>query len=329
MMPTVLLTGATGFLGSHLAPELLRRGYAVRALARPGSNRQLLAHLPIEWITGALGQPEVLQKAAVGCGSIVHAAALATVNPARNPALWAVNEAGTRHVLEAARRADVARLVYVGTANVFGFGSKDQPGDETRPFAGARYGLDYMDSKRAATQLVQRAVTDWQLPAVLVHPTFMLGPMDRKPTSGQLLIDLHQGRLPGYPAGGKNYVHVGDVSVAVVNALTRGQIGASYIAGNQNMTYREAFGLMADVMQVPPPRWRIPPALARLYGYGSEWAATLTHRPARLNPAMCAVANDGHYFSSQKAITDLAMPQTPVRRAVEEAFAWFRENKYV
>lgn len=329
MMPTVLLTGATGFLGSHLAHELLRRGYAVRALARPSSNRHLLANLPIEWITGDLGQPDRVQKAAVGCDSIIHAAALATVNPARNPALWTVNEGGTRHLLEAARRADVSRFVYVGTANVFGFGTKAQPGDETKSSAGTRYGLDYMDSKRAATRLVEQTVRDWGLPAVLIHPTFMLGPMDSKPTSGQLLLELCRGRLIGYPAGGKNYVHVSDVSIAIVNALTTGQIGGSYIAGNQNLTYREAFALMADVMQVSPPRWPIPPALARLVGIGSDVAATLTGKPMQVNSAMIAVANDGHYFSPQKAIRELAMPQTPVQQAIEEAYAWFREHNYV
>ena len=105
------------------------------------------------------------------------------MNPARDPVVWAVNDGGTAAVLALARRAEVGRFVYVGTANIFGFGPLTNLGDETRPYAGHRYGLDYMDSKRAATDRVLRAVAEWDLPAVLVHPTFLLGPGDAKPTS--------------------------------------------------------------------------------------------------------------------------------------------------
>jgi len=334
MPATVLVTGANGFLGRHIVQELLRRNYRVRALVRPGppaagSPLPPLRTLPIECREGDISQPQTLAGAAEGCAAIIHAAALARVNPARDPAVWAVNEAGTAAVLALARRAGVERFVYVGTANVFGFGSKQQPGDETRPFAGQRYGLDYIDSKRAATDLVLQAVAEWQLPAVLVHPTFMLGPSDAKPTSNALLLELYRGQLPGYPAGGKNYVHVADVAAATVNALTRGRVGESYILGHENLSYREAFGLMAKVMGVRVPRWPVPPALARLYGAACDWQARLSGRPARLNSGMVAVANDGHYFSAQKAVAALALPQTPVSQAIQEAFGWFRAHQYV
>ncbi len=346
MPMTVLVTGANGFLGRHLVAELLRRNYQVRALVRniDGANSQHyhhskkypnarplppLHHLPIECIAGDLTRPETLTGAATGCAAVIHAAALATVNPARNPALWATNDAGTAAVLALARQAAVGRFVYVGTANIFGFGPRHQPGDETQPFAGQRYGLDYMDSKRAASQRVLQAVADWQLPAVLVHPTFMLGPGDAKPTSNALLLELWRGQLPGYPAGGKNYVYVGDVAVAAVNALTLGRVGESYILGHENLSYREAFTLMANIMQVAPPRWPVPPALARFYGTVADFKARLTGRPSAVNAAMTAVANDGHYFRVAKAVQELQMPQTPVAQAVKEAFEWFKEYQYV
>ncbi|WP_046244926.1 NAD-dependent epimerase/dehydratase family protein [Hymenobacter terrenus] len=334
MPATVLVTGANGFLGRHIVAELLRRNYRVRALIRPqtatsGAALSPLATLPIECWVGDLSQPATVAGAADGCAAIIHAAALAQVNPARNPAAWAVNLIGTETMLQLAQRAGVRRFVYVGTANVFGFGTQTQPGDETRPYAGHRYGLDYMDSKRAATDAVLRAVAQHRLPAVLVHPTFMLGPGDAKPTSNALLLELSRGQLPGYPAGGKNYVHVQDVAVATVNALTQGRIGESYILGNQNLSYREAFELMAGLMGVRPPRWPIPPALARLYGAACDLKTRLTGRPASLNAAMTAVANDGHYFSAQKAIVELALPQTPLEQAVQEAFAWFKAHHYV
>lgn len=334
MLPTVLVTGANGFLGRHLVAELLRRGYPVRALVRPGSAGAAsplpaLHTLPLAVYEGDLTQPATVAGAAHGCGAIIHAAALAQVNPARHPAVWAANCTGTETLLHLARRAQVGRFVYVGTANVFGFGTKQHPGNETRPYAGQRYGLDYMASKHAATSRVQRAATEWGLPAVLVHPTFLLGPGDAKPTSNALLLELYRGQLPGYPAGGKNYVHVRDVAVATVNALTLGRVGESYILGNENLSYREAFALMADVLGVAPPRWRLPPALALLYGAACDLKTRLTGRPARLNAAMVAVANDGHYFSVEKARAELSLPQTSIRQAVAEAFTWFQTHGYV
>lgn len=336
MLPRVLVTGANGFLGRHLVAELLRRGYPVRALVRPGSPASValppLHALPIE--VCELNLAQVVRKAALadaigGCGAIIHAAAVAQVNPARSRAVREANIHGTEQALRLARKGGVERLVYIGTANVFGFGSKEQPGDETRPYAGRRYGLDYMDSKRAATDRVLAAVAREQLPAVLVHPTFMLGPGDAKPTSNALLLELHRGRLPGYPLGGKNYVHVHDVAVATVNALTRGRVGEAYILGHENLTYKEAFALLAGVLGVAPPRWPLLPALANLYSGLCELQTRLTGRPTPVNAAMVAVANDGHYFSAAKARAELALPQTLIAQAAADALAWFKAHHYV
>ena len=335
-LPRVLVTGANGFLGRHLVAELLRRGYPVRALVRPagsgGGPLPALQALPIEVVEFDLAR--VVRKGELmaisgGCGAIIHAAALAQVNPARSRAVRAANLGGTEQALALARAAGVGRFVYVGTANVFGFGPKARPGDETRPYAGRRYGLDYMDSKRAATDRVLAAVAREQLPAVLVHPTFMLGPGDAKPTSGALLLALRAGRLPGYPLGGKNYVHVRDVAVATVNALTQGRVGESYILGNENLNYKEAFSLMAGILGVSPPRWPVLPPLANLYGVLCDWQVRLTGHPAQVNSAMTAVANDGHYFTAQKAHHELSLPQTPITQAVAEAFDWFLTHGYV
>ena len=330
MRGPVLVTGANGFLGRHLVAELRRRGQPVRALLRPGTPAPFdAADAGISYHFADITRPDQLAGSATGCAAIIHAAALASVNPARDPAVWAANVTGTEAVLREARRAAVGRLVYVGTANVFGFGTKRHPGDETRPYAGRRYGLDYMDSKHAATDRVLAAVQREQVPAVLVHPTFMLGPDDAKPTSNALLLELYHGRLPGYPPGGKNYVHVRDVAIATVNALTIGRVGESYILGNENLSYREAFARLAAVLGVAAPRWPIPPGLASLYGQLCDAKAYLTGRPGQLNASMAVVANDGHYFSPAKARAELALPQTSIDQAAAEALAWFRAHDYV
>ncbi len=328
MLPTVLVTGANGFLGNHLVRELLQRGYPVRALVRNGKRSPLLTDLPIEIAAGDVTNMEDMLRAVEGCGYIIHAAALASVNPARSLAHWRVNYHGTENVVYAAQQAKVHRLVYVGTANVFGFGSLETPGNELFTYVGDRYGLDYMDSKRAATDyLVGEA--QMGLPVVLVHPTFMLGPMDSKPTSGALLLELARGRVPAYPPGGKNYVHVRDVAVATVNALAMGRLGESYLLGNENLTYRAAFGLMADVLNVVPPRFALPRLLLQLYGRMSDVWAKVSHQITAFNGPMARVACDGHYVDCSKAIQELDLPQTPVRAAIQEAVEWFSQNGYL
>ena len=329
MPNTILLTGANGFLGSHIARELLARRYNVRALVRPGSDRSTLPDLPIDLVEGDITNADDVLRATKGCAAVIHAAALAQVNPARNPAVWAVNKTGTEHVLRAAKVYQVRRLVYVGTANVFGFGTLTNPGDEKTPYAGHRYGLDYMDSKVAATSSVQTAAHTDDVPAVLVHPSFLLGPLDRKPTSGAMLLAVAGGTLPGYPAGGKNFIHVRDAAIGTVNALTMGRVGQSYILGNENLTYRDAFAIIADVAGVRPPRFGLPPGLTSLYGQWNDWRARLTGKPARVTEAMAQIASDGHYFSAQKAVQELKLPQTPIPQAVQDAYDWFRDNDYL
>jgi dihydroflavonol-4-reductase len=332
MPATILLTGATGFLGYHIATELMARRYVVRALVRPGSDRKpLLAAATgaaaIEFFEGDILDAAQVRRAARGCAAVIHAAANTQVNPARDPAIWAVNKTGTEHVIAAVRAENLRRMVYVGTANVFGFGTKVQPGHEKSPYTGHRYGLDYMDSKEAATQLVREAVVKHDVPALMVHPSFLLGPHDAKPTSGAMLLAIARRQIVGYPAGGKNYIHVRDAAIGTCNALTMGRIGQSYILGHENLTYREAFRLMAEVAGVRPPLFDLPPWLARWYGQFADWNARRTGKPGLVNANMVQIANDGHYFSSQKAIEELKLPQTPIRQAIEEAYAWFREGQ--
>jgi dihydroflavonol-4-reductase len=328
-MKTVLLTGANGFLGGHICRELIRRGYAVRAFMRPGANGQTLDGLSVDIWTGDLRDAANVRAATYGCDYVIHAGARAQVNPARSAEVVETNIGGTAAVLAAAVQAGVERLVYVGSANVFGFGTKLKPGNELCPYMGERYGSDYMDSKRVATDLVLQAVREDGLQALLVHPAFMIGPIDYQITSNALLLAVYRRQLAGIPAGGKNYVHVADVAVATVNALTLGRVGESYILGNENLSYREAFALMASVMHTKSPRLPVPRVLASALGWGSELVHKLTGRATALNTSMAAVASDGHYFNVSKAIDELNLPQTPIRVAIAEAFDWFRQHGYL
>lgn len=285
--------------------------------------------MPIELVEGDICNVNDVMNATKGCAGVIHAAALAQVNPARNPAVWEVNKTGTEHLLQAVRAHGVRRLVYVGSANVFGFGPKERPGDEKHPYSGKHYGVDYMDSKVAATELVRQAAHTGDVPAVLVHPSFMLGSLDSKPTSGAMLLAIAKRQLPGYTVGGKNFIHVRDAAIGTVNALTMGRIGQSYILGNENLTYHDAFSLMATIAGVQPPRFALSPAITSLYGRLADWWAERTGKPAQVTLPMAMIANDGHYFSSQKAINELNLPQTPIREAIQEAYDWFAAHGYV
>lgn len=328
-MNTVLVTGANGFLGGYLCRELLRRGYGVRAFVRPGSDQRMLADLPVDVWIGDLLDADNVRASVYGCDYIIHAGSATAVNPARNLSVRLANVQGTATTLAAAVRAGIQRYIYVGSASVFGFGDQRHPGTEQSPYQDRFYGLDYMSSKQAATNLVLDAIQTDHLPALMVHPTVTLGPYDYKNTAHVLLTALYQKRILATPTGGRNYVHVNDVATATVNALTMGTLHESYILGNENLSYQQLFNLMAQIMQVRAPSRRLLPQLAPLIGLFGDWRNAFSDQPADYNSSLMAMANDKHYFSSEKAIRALALPQTPVRTAITEAFEWFRDNGYL
>ncbi len=325
----VLITGPDGLLGSHIVRELLADGYAVRALVLPGSSSRTLEGLPIERFTGDIRNAEDVRKALVGCDIIIHAAASTSVWPTRSQKIWEVNLRGTQNVVNAALEKRVKRFIYVSSASSYRHGSKFQPGTEDQPYGGSHYRLDYIDSKYKAHEWVLKAVREKGLPAVLVSPTFMFGEYDSQPSSGKLIIAIYKGKVPGYTAGGKNFVYAKDVARACVNAITRGRVGECYIAGHKKMTNGELFEKIATIVGGKPPRLKLPNAIMRAYGYVGTAIGTLSRRPPTLNHATAKVSCDGQYYSSQKAVSELGMPQTPIEEAIRSAFNWLKTNHYV
>ncbi|HHS95756.1 MAG TPA: NAD-dependent epimerase/dehydratase family protein, partial [Phaeodactylibacter sp.] len=249
----VLVTGADGMLGSNLVRELLDQNHKVTAFLLPGSKAPTLQGLDIDIHYGNILDLPSLNRAASQCDAIIHTAAITNIWPNRSDIVKKVNIEGTRNVIAAALAAKVQRMVYVGTANSFGFGSKKQPGNETKPYRADTYGLDYMDSKYQAQKLVLQAVKQKALPAVIINPTFMWGPFDAKPGAASMILAIYHGKVPAATTGGRNYVYVKDVTAAIVEALHSGKIGHCYIAGNENLSYEEAFAKIAKVIGVNPP----------------------------------------------------------------------------
>jgi dihydroflavonol-4-reductase len=325
----VLVTGADGLLGSNLVRELLTRGHSIRAFVQPGRQQKTLEGLTVEKFPGELLNAEDVAKAAQGCDAVIHCAASTSVWPTRSEIVNRVNIEGTKNIIRAVKQNNIQRMVYVGTANSFGFGSKENPGIEGNPYKSAMYGLDYMDSKYKAQQVILKEVKENSLQAVIVNPTFMFGPYDSNPSSGAMIVALYKGKVPGYTSGGRNYLCAKDAAVAIANALTKGRVGECYILGNQNLSYKEAFGKIASTIGVKPPSISIPSVFAKLYGGIGSLVGKVTGKTPAISYPLSRIACDEHYFSPAKAVRELDLPQTPIETGIKECFDWLQANDYL
>lgn len=325
----VLVTGADGMLGSNIVRRLLDQNHDVRVMILPGSPSKSLTGLDIETREGNILNPLDAATAVKGCQAVIHTAANTNIWPDRSEIVRKVNYDGTVNMVQAAQRNNIERFIFIGTANSFGFGTKEDPGDETRPYKCEKYGLDYMDSKLQAQNYVLNEVKTNGFPALTVNPTFMWGPYDSKPGAGEMILAVYKGKVPGYAVGGRNYVHANDVALAVVNALSKGRIGESYIGGHHNMDYKEAFDMIAKVVGVKAPPLAIPPFAGKLYGRLGSLYGTIFNKKPNVSYAMAHISCDGHYFTADKAVKELDMPQTSIEVAIEDCFKWLKDNGYL
>lgn len=326
----ILVTGPDGVLGSNVVRELLSRDYEVSVMLMDASAKTpTLDGLKIQRFYGNILNSAELDAAFTGQDVVIHCAASTSVYPARDPIVNKVNIEGSQNVIDAALAHNIKRLIYVGTANSHGYGDAKTPGKEGNPYTSIKYGLDYMDSKRKAQELIFDAVKTKNLPALVVNPTFMIGPYDSKPSSGAMIIAVHQGKVPGYTSGGKNFVAVKDAAVAISNAVTMGRIGESYILGNENLTFKDAFNMIAETIGAKKIKFGLPDFIVKFYGSMSSFFAKVFKSTPAVTKELARISCDTHYYSAEKARTELKMPSTPVKEAVAECFAWFKENGYL
>ena len=326
-MTKTLVTGGTGFIGGAVVAELLAAGREVRVLARaPGA----LAGLPVEVVRGDLRDPASLAAAVKGCRRVFHVAAdyrLWVPDPGN---MYAANVHGTRDLLAAAAEAGVERLVYTSTVGALGNPGDGTPGTEETPVALADMAGHYKRSKFLAEEAALEFARQG-LPVMLVHPSAPVGSGDSRPTpTGQIIVDYLKGRMPAYLETGLNLVHVRDVARGHLLAEEKGRVGEKYILGNQNLSLSEIFKMLAGITGLPAPKVRLPywPILALSY-LDEFWATHVSGRPPRMPVAGVKMARKFMYFDSTKAVRELGLPQTPVRQALEEAVAWFKEHGYV
>ena len=324
----ILVTGASGFIGGHVARLLAQRGERVRVLIRPSSDLRGIADLNVDRVTGDLRDPESLQRAVAGCDLVYHVAADYRLW-ARDPdELYRANVDGTQNVLEAARRAGVRRVVYTSTVGCIGIRGDGTPGDEASPVRLEEMTGAYKRSKFQAEQVALEYARNG-LPVIIVNPTAPVGDRDVKPTpTGKIIVDFMKGRMPGYVDTGLNLVDVRDVAQGHLAAAERGRPGERYILGARNMTLREIVEELGRLGGRPAPKLRIPYAVAWTYAAAGTALARWTGHEPRAPLDAVRMSRKKMFVRTEKAERELGFAPGPVEEALRRAIEWFRENRY-
>ena len=316
LKPT-LVTGASGFIGWHVARLLLARGERVRALVRGSS---VVPDLDVERVTGDLRDPDSLARAAVGCGVVYHVAAdyrLWSRNPAE---LYQSNVDGTRNVLTAARDAGVERFVYTSTVGCIG--SKDENSPVSLDAMAGTYKRSKFIAEAVALEFARSG-----FPVVIVNPTAPMGDHDFKPTpTGQIILDFLRGAMPAYIDTGLNVVHVDDVAQGHLLACEHGRVGERYILGSENMTLREILRVLAEITGRKAPSIQIPYALAYAAGVVSTAWAQVSGVAPRAPLEAVRMARKKMWVTHEKAARELGYAPRPAREALADAVAWFEHG---
>ncbi len=303
------VTGATGFIGSHVVKKLSAASWEVRALIRDMHAAAELTLMNVEPIEGDIRDPESIKKGMQGCDQVYHIAADYRLWVREPKSMYAINVDGTRNVMECARRLGVEKVVYTSTVGVWP-GSKDKTAinEETPSFLENMVG-HYKRSKFMAEQEVFSFI-ETGLPAVIVNPSAPVGPMDRKPTpTGKIIVDFLNGKIPAYLNTGLNFIDVEDVAAGHLLAAAQGRIGQRYILGNQNMTLQSFFKTLAETAGRKPPRIRLPYYPVLLAAHVDEAVSgRILHREPTIPVTGVKMAKKYMFFESSKAVRELGLP---------------------
>jgi len=327
---TILLTGATGFVGRHLARKLVARGLRVRCLLRPSSDFHSLKDLPVEPVIGDLRDLDSLRNAIAGCRTVYHLAADYRLWSPDPRALYETNVIGTRNLLMAAAEADCERFIHCSSVASIACRSDGIPSDEDTPTTLTEIVGDYKRSKYLAEIEALHAAA-YGLPVVIVNPSAPIGPGDARPTeTGRIITRFLNGRMPFYLDTGLNLIDVEDVAEGHILAAERGRIGERYILANQNLTLLDILRCIAHVFGRTAPKRRIPYRAALLLAHAEQFVSTRVLRRAPSIPLDgVRMARHRMFYSSAKAVGELGLPQSSVRAAIVRAGNWFSEHGYV
>jgi dihydroflavonol-4-reductase len=325
----VLVTGATGFVGSAVARAAAARGFVVRVLVRGNSPRGNLAGFPNEIAEGDMRDEASVRRALEGVRYLFHVAADYRIWVRDPQEIVRNNREGTRAVMAAAKDTGVERIVYTSSVATLrpvkdGVASETSRADE-RTAVGA-----YKISKVVAEHVVERMIAEESLPAVIVKPSTPIGARDIKPTpTGRIIVEAATGRMPAFVDTGLNLAHVDDVAEGHMLALEKGRIGESYILGGQDATLEQMLGVITPLVGRRPPRLRVPRAPLYPLAYVAEAVARLSGKEPFITVDGLKMSKHKMFFSSAKAERELGYRARPYELAIADAVAWFRAEGYL
>jgi dihydroflavonol-4-reductase len=325
----VFLTGATGFVGHHVAKALAGEGAELRLLTRKSSNLSNLEGIKGDTHVGDLSHPESLKPALEHCDAVVHVAAdyrLWIPDPA---AMYRANVEGTRELLRMAGEAGVQRFVYTSSVATMHFRADGMVINEETPVSIADMVGHYKRSKFMAEQVAIEAAKAGQQ-VIILNPTTPIGPNDRKPTpTGRIFVDFLNGKFPAYVDTGLNLVDVSEVARTHVQALVKGPRGRRYILGGENLTLKQILDKMSAITGIPSPTVKIPFAVAATYAFFEEWiTGRIRGKEPRATLEEVRMGRKKMFASSARAEQELGFRIMPVYPAMRAAIEWFRANGY-
>ena len=325
-----LVTGATGFVGSAVARQLLARGDAVRVLSRAESDQVNIRNLDVELVEGDLLKPETLRGAVEGCDGVFHVAADYRLW-VRNPeSMFRANVDGTRAIVDAAMSAGVGRIIYTSSVAVLG----NVPGkaaDEETPVTYADMIGPYKQSKFRAEEAVRQLIEKKGAPVVIVNPSTPIGPRDVKPTpTGRVIVEAASGKMPAYVDTGLNVVHVDDVAAGHLLAFENGSVGERYILGGDDMPLVDILAIVARQTRRRPPSIKIPHGAIMPIAYLAEaWTRMMGEDEPFVTVEGVRMARKKMFFNSAKAERELGYTHRPADQALNDAVTWFSDNGYL
>ena len=325
----VFVTGATGFVGSHVARALATHGAELRLLVRSSSRTENIDGLNAERVVGDLQAPESFRPGMEGCELAFHVAADYRLWTRRPEEMYRTNVEGTRGLLQAAREAGVRRVVYTSSVATMGFRSDGQPVDEDAPVALADMVGHYKRTKFMAEQMAKEAARSGQ-DVVIVNPTTPVGEQDLRPTpTGRIVVDFLRRKFPAYVDTGLNLVDVGEVARGHVVAAEKARPGERYILGGENLTLKQLLDKLAVITGLPSPTVRVPHAAALAFAVlDTAWNGFLLGREPRASVDAVRMSNKKMFVSSARAERELGWRIVPVEGALRRAVEWFRAHGY-
>jgi dihydroflavonol-4-reductase len=326
----VLVTGASGFVGSAVARALVAAGMKVRVLVRPSSPRANIDGLDAEIVTGDMCDEGSMTRALDGVRYLFHVAAdyrLWAPDPAD---IMRANVEGAGATMRAALAAGVERIVYTSSVATLNLKGAVGPVDETAPLTEAGAIGVYKKSKVASERLVERMIADQGLPAVIVNPSTPIGPRDVKPTpTGRVIVEAAMGKVPAFVDTGLNLAHVDDVAEGHLLAMRQGRIGERYVLGGQDAALREMLAVIAGLVGRKPPTVALPRGPLYPLAMAAEAVAQLTQKEPFLTVDALKMSRHHMFFSSAKATRELGYSARPYPEALADAVAWFRGAGYI